>query len=130
MHDTESATYRSFVRTLIISGIFLISVYATHTVWGADPNPTPSTAPEPPTAQTPAPPSPSAAPMQEEHGGRMKGGKHKMREACGADIKQFCSNIEPGGGRIEQCLEQHQKEVSQPCNQLLEKHESRKSKRN
>jgi Cysteine rich repeat len=129
MHDKEPATYRRFIRTLIISGIFL-SVYATNTVWGADPNPVPSTAPEPPAAQTPAPPSPSTAPMQEERGGRMKGGKHKMQEACGADIKQFCSNIKPGGGRIVQCLEQHQKEVSQACNQLLEKHESRKGKGN
>ena len=129
MHDKEPATYRRFIRTLIISGIFL-SVYATHTVWGADPNPVPSTAPEPPAAQTPAPPSPSTAPTQEERGDRRRGGKHKMQEACEADIKQFCSNVTPGGGRIVQCLEQHQKEVSQGCNQLLEKHESRKGKGN
>ena len=129
MQGTRPTTYRSFVKTIIISGIFL-SVYVTHTVWGADPNPVPSTAPEPPAAQTPAPPSPSTAPMQGERGDRMKGGKHKMREACEADIKQFCSNVTPGGGRIVQCLEQHQKEVSQGCNQLLEKHESRKGKGN
>jgi cysteine rich repeat protein len=127
MHDAGSSTYRSFVRTIIISGIFL-SVYATHTVWGADPDPAPSTTPESPASQTPAPPSPSTAPTQEEHGGGKRGGMHKMREACEADIKQFCSNVKPGGGRIVQCLEQHQKEVSQGCNQLLEKHESRKGK--
>jgi len=129
MHIAGPARYRSLMRTLIISGIFL-SVYATHTAWGADPAPAPSTAPEPSAAQTPPPPSPSTPPTQEEHDGRMKGGKHKMREACEADIKQFCSNVKPGGGRIVQCLEQHQKEVSQGCNQFLEKKESRQGKRN
>lgn len=129
MHGTGPSVYRNFVRTLIISGIF-IGVYATHTVWGADPTPVPSTAPEPPAAQTPAPTSPSSTPTQEERGGRKRGGMHKMREACGTDIKQFCSDVKPGGGRIEQCLEQHQKEVSQNCNKLLEKHESRKGKGN
>jgi len=124
MHGKESAADRSFVRTLIVSGILLSGFYVAHTVWGADPNPAPST---PPAAQTPAPTSPSAAPMQ-EGGGGMKEGKHKLQEACGADIKKFCANIEHGGGRIVQCLEQHQKEVSQACNQLLEKHESRKGK--
>lgn len=126
MHGKESATDRRFVRLLIVSGIWLSGVYVTHAVWGADPNPTPSTATEPPASQTPAPPSPSTAPMQ----GGMKEGKHKMQEACGADIKQFCPNIEHGGGRIVRCLEQHQKEVSVACNQLLEKHESRKGKGN
>lgn len=120
---------RGFMRLLIFTGMVL-TLYATHTVWGADPTPAPSTAPEPPAAQTPAPSGPSTAPTEEEHGGRRERGMHKMREACEADIKQFCSNVKPGGGRIVQCLEQHQKEVSQGCNQLLEKKESRQGKRN
>lgn len=129
MYGAGPSIYRNFVRTLIISAIFM-GVYATHAVWGADPDPVPSTAPEPPAAQTPPPTTPSSTPTQEERGGRMRGGMRKMREACGTDIKQFCSNIKPGGGRIEQCLEQHQTEVSQNCNQLLEKHKSRKGKGN
>ena len=129
MHGLEPAAQSSFMRTLIISGIFL-SIYATPAVWGADPNPTPSTAPEPPAAQTPAPPSPSTAPAQEERGARRKEVIHKMREACETDVKQFCPNIKPGGGRIVQCLEQHQKEVSSGCNQFLEKKESRQGKGN
>lgn len=129
MHSTRPATSRRFMQILIFSGMFL-SLYATQTVWGADPTPAPSPGPEPPAAQTPAPPSPSTAPTQEERGGRMRGGMHKMQQACEADIKQFCSNVTPGGGRIVQCLEQHQKEVSQGCNQLLEKKESRQGRRN
>ena len=129
MHGIEPAKHSSFVRILILSGIFL-SAYAAQTVWGADPSPAPSAAPEPLAVQNPAPPSPSTAPAQEEHGGRGREARHKMQEACGADIKQFCANVEPGGGRIVQCLEQHQKEVSQGCNQLLEKHESRRGKSN
>ena len=130
MQGNVSAADRSFSRTLIISGILLGGFYGTHSVWGADPNPVPSAASETPVAQTPPPSSPSAAPMQEEHSGMNEGKHKKMQEACGGDIKKFCSNIERGGGRIVQCLEQHQKEVSQACNQLLEKHESRKGKGN
>ena len=51
MHGIEPATPSSVVRILIISGIFL-SVYAAQMVWGADPSPAPSGAPEPPAVQT------------------------------------------------------------------------------
>lgn len=60
----------------------------------------------------------------------MEGGKHTMREACEAVVKQFCSNIKSGGGSIVHWLEQHQEEVSQACDQLLEKRECRQGKRN
>jgi hypothetical protein len=53
---------------------------------------------------------------------------HRMREACGEDIKKLCQNVKPGEGRIVQCLEQHQSEVSQTCNELLTKKESRQGK--
>jgi hypothetical protein len=44
------------------------------------------------------------------------------------DINKFCHDVKPGEGRIIQCLEQHQAEVSQECNQLLTKKESRQGK--
>jgi hypothetical protein len=53
---------------------------------------------------------------------------HKMKQACGVDINKFCHDVKPGEGRIIQCLEQHQAEVSQECNQLLTKKESRQGK--
>jgi len=35
--------------------------------------------------------------------------------ACKADVDQFCAGVEPGGGRVIGCLNQHQLEVSSPC---------------
>jgi hypothetical protein len=124
---------RLFIGGLIISGMFL-SFDAAQPVWGADPTQGPPDPSAPPAAPTPTPPSSTPAPAQgtqEEQGGpKMRKGMHKMQEACGADIKQFCSAVNPGGGRIVQCLEEHQKQVSPGCNQLLTKHESQKGKGN
>jgi hypothetical protein len=38
-----------------------------------------------------------------------------LREACMGDAKKFCSNIQPGGGRIVQCLRAHDAELSSAC---------------
>jgi Cysteine rich repeat len=122
-----------FIGGFIISGMFL-SCYAAHPVWGAESTQGPSDLSAPPAAPAPAPPSSTPAPAQgsqEEQGSpKMRKSMHRMQEACGVDIKQFCSAVKPGGGRIVQCLEEHQKEVSPGCNQLLTKHESRKGKGN
>jgi len=121
-----ASPYRPFIRGFILIGMFLS--YAAYPAWAAES--TQSSDPSaPPTAS--APPSSTAAPAQEEQrGSRMRQGMHAMQAACGADIKQFCSAVKPGGGRIVQCLEEHQKDVSSGCNQLLTKHESRKGKGN
>jgi hypothetical protein len=42
-----------------------------------------------------------------------------MREACRADIEQVCGNTEPGGGRIGQCLREHQDRLSAPCKSAM-----------
>ncbi|MFS8037812.1 cysteine rich repeat-containing protein [Xanthobacter sp. AM11] len=38
-----------------------------------------------------------------------------LRTACEADVKKLCSGIQPGGGRLIQCLRQHQADVSPTC---------------
>lgn len=37
------------------------------------------------------------------------------REACRDDAQSFCRGIQPGGGRIKDCLEDHYKEISDSC---------------
>ncbi|MEM8636707.1 MAG: cysteine rich repeat-containing protein [Pseudomonadota bacterium] len=36
-------------------------------------------------------------------------------EACEADITTYCSNVEPGHGRISACLYAHEDKVSDAC---------------
>jgi peptide subunit release factor 1 (eRF1) len=34
---------------------------------------------------------------------------------CVAEIKKFCADIEPGGGRLAACMQKHQAELSPAC---------------
>ena len=34
---------------------------------------------------------------------------------CAADIEKFCSKVPIGGGRIQACLQEHEKELSPEC---------------
>jgi len=52
-------------------------------------------------------------------GGQMRGGGGLLRGACRADVEQLCSGIEPGGGRIAQCLREHQDRVSNGCKEAI-----------
>jgi hypothetical protein len=38
-----------------------------------------------------------------------------LREACGADIQKLCAGVQPGGGRILQCIKEHAADVSPGC---------------
>jgi len=46
---------------------------------------------------------------------------------CKPDIDQFCSDVQPGGGRILACLQHHQPDVSVPCQQAMVKGEALKT---
>jgi hypothetical protein len=39
--------------------------------------------------------------------------------ACKQDIKQFCSQVPPGEGRIKACMKAHLHELSEPCKEAL-----------
>lgn len=38
---------------------------------------------------------------------------------CRADIESKCADIQPGGGRIAQCLADNNSSLSRPCSQVL-----------
>ena len=44
-----------------------------------------------------------------------------LRTYCKPDIERLCANVEPGGGRIKECLKKHKEQVSVGCAQALEK---------
>jgi hypothetical protein len=41
--------------------------------------------------------------------------RQKMIQACGQDIQTFCSNVQPGQGRIAACLKPHIRDLSPDC---------------
>jgi hypothetical protein len=43
------------------------------------------------------------------------GGNPAVRAACRADAQRLCSGVQPGEGRIGQCLKERANEVSPGC---------------
>lgn len=41
------------------------------------------------------------------------------KEACQADFEKFCSGVEPGGGRVIECLSKHKSELSEACQKVV-----------
>ncbi len=42
-----------------------------------------------------------------------------VAKACRADAKQFCQGIQPGGGRLLACLQEHDATLSAGCRNAL-----------
>lgn len=59
-----------------------------------------------------------ATPAFAQQGGAVA---RELRSACQADTKKHCDGIQPGGGRLLQCLRGKQAELSQPCQAALSK---------
>ncbi|MFG1410027.1 cysteine rich repeat-containing protein [Xanthobacter sp. VTT E-85241] len=41
------------------------------------------------------------------------------QQACRADVEKLCAGIQPGGGRIVQCLQKQADQVSEGCRAAL-----------
>jgi hypothetical protein len=39
----------------------------------------------------------------------------EMTDACQSDVRQFCTGVNSGAGRLAQCLKQHESELSSTC---------------
>jgi Cysteine rich repeat len=46
---------------------------------------------------------------------QMRPGARAVLQACKPDIRQFCSQVPPGQGRIKACMKDHIQELSEPC---------------
>lgn len=42
-----------------------------------------------------------------------------IRAACEADVHAACPGVQPGGGRILQCIKANPERISQPCKDAL-----------
>ena len=42
-----------------------------------------------------------------------------VAKACVSDVKTQCAGVNPGGGRIRECIKTHVKDLSEPCQTFL-----------
>jgi Cysteine rich repeat len=50
---------------------------------------------------------------------QMRPGARAVLQACKPDIRQFCSQVPPGQGRIKACMKDHIQELSEPCKEAM-----------
>ena len=46
-------------------------------------------------------------------------GMSHARQACRADYETYCSDVQPGGGRVKMCLVQNAARLSPACQEAL-----------
>lgn len=54
-------------------------------------------------------------------GSKMEAELEALRAYCKADIERLCPNVEPGGGRIKECLMAQKEQMTVGCAQALQK---------
>src|SRR5690349_15722063 len=42
-----------------------------------------------------------------------------VRQSCGAELRQYCAEVQPGEGRLRDCVKEHFAALSEPCKQAL-----------
>ncbi len=61
------------------------------------------------------------SPACKEHIAKAKDEVKEAKEACHDEIQKLCKGIRPGGGRIVQCLRQHESELTPACKEHISK---------
>jgi len=56
-------------------------------------------------------------------GGRAYAAEEEL--PCAEEIAKYCKDVKPGGGRILNCLDEHQKDLSVSCKKKLEESKKR-----
>ena len=51
----------------------------------------------------------------------------RAKMACRPDVKRFCGDVQPGGGRIVACLKDHSADLSPDCTTALAVMEARRA---
>ena len=75
-------------------------------------------------ATTPA--AAQAQPGQLLQGRTGSGGIAQMRNSCQADAQKLCAGVQPGGGRILQCLRGKDSELSASCQSAMKSFQARR----
>jgi hypothetical protein len=52
-----------------------------------------------------------------------------LRAYCKADIERLCPNVQPGGGRIKECLLAQKEQMTVGCAEALQKLQKEKKKK-
>lgn len=76
----------------------------------------------PEAAEPAAPGSKDAAATEEQSPEQAAGGREglrRLRKACEADVKRFCTGVRMGGGRILKCLREHEADLATGCRQAV-----------
>ncbi len=60
------------------------------------------------------------SPACKQHVAEMKEKGRGAKDACGDDVRKFCKDVQPGGGRIVKCLKEHESELSSECRSRME----------
>src|SRR5262245_66380114 len=50
---------------------------------------------------------------------RVAGAMGRIESACGAELRNFCSTVTPGEGRLLLCMQAHEDKLSTPCELAL-----------
>ncbi len=65
------------------------------------------------------------SPACQENIAQMQQNIRNFRQACKDDVKQLCDGVQRGGGRIIQCMKQHEAELSPACKEQMDQHRAR-----